>query len=310
LRYVKDPSTGKRISRLNPEADWIIKDLPELRIVDQQLWTAVKQRQLKVKKNTRPDLDGTPPFWRKARPKYLLSGLMKCGQCGGSYTKISKNLFGCATARNKGTCDNRLNIRTQQIEEIILDGLKDQLMDPELFKEFTAAFIDELNRLQIAATADADAAKAEADKIDRQIDQLVMAIANGADALPLNDKINDLVGKKDALKSRIDTAVEPEPLVHPNLADFYHKKIAELDLLLTDSSFKQEAMEVIRSLIDEIILTPEDGTLSISLKGELAGILSLCDKKKKPASSFEERAQQIKMVAGARSHLYRTAVRC
>jgi hypothetical protein len=28
---------------------------------------------------------------------------MKCGACGGSYTKISANLFGCATARNKGT---------------------------------------------------------------------------------------------------------------------------------------------------------------------------------------------------------------
>jgi Recombinase len=32
LRYIKDPATGKRRSRLNPEKDWIIKEVPELRI--------------------------------------------------------------------------------------------------------------------------------------------------------------------------------------------------------------------------------------------------------------------------------------
>ena len=31
LRYVKDPSTGKRVSRLNPESAWITTEVPELR---------------------------------------------------------------------------------------------------------------------------------------------------------------------------------------------------------------------------------------------------------------------------------------
>ncbi|GLS79568.1 recombinase family protein [Paracoccus marinus] len=38
LRYVKDPGTGKRISRLNSENDWVITDVPRLRIVDDTLW--------------------------------------------------------------------------------------------------------------------------------------------------------------------------------------------------------------------------------------------------------------------------------
>ena len=38
LRYVKDPDTGKRVSRPNPEDKWIIQDVPELRIVDADLW--------------------------------------------------------------------------------------------------------------------------------------------------------------------------------------------------------------------------------------------------------------------------------
>jgi site-specific DNA recombinase len=36
LRYIKDPATGKRRSRLNPERDWIIKEAPELRIIPQE----------------------------------------------------------------------------------------------------------------------------------------------------------------------------------------------------------------------------------------------------------------------------------
>ena len=38
LRYLKDPDSGKRASRLNPESEWIVKDVPELRIVDDGLW--------------------------------------------------------------------------------------------------------------------------------------------------------------------------------------------------------------------------------------------------------------------------------
>ena len=45
LRYQKDPATGKRVSRLNPEKDWIVKERPELRIVPDDLWQDVKDRQ-------------------------------------------------------------------------------------------------------------------------------------------------------------------------------------------------------------------------------------------------------------------------
>ena len=34
LRYVKNPETGKRVSRINPPEEWIVAEVPELRIVD------------------------------------------------------------------------------------------------------------------------------------------------------------------------------------------------------------------------------------------------------------------------------------
>jgi site-specific DNA recombinase len=36
-RYVKDPQTGRRVARLNPESAWILHEVPDLRIVDDEL---------------------------------------------------------------------------------------------------------------------------------------------------------------------------------------------------------------------------------------------------------------------------------
>lgn len=36
LSYIKNPDTGNRVSRLNDPSDWIIKDVPELRIIERE----------------------------------------------------------------------------------------------------------------------------------------------------------------------------------------------------------------------------------------------------------------------------------
>ena len=73
LRYVKDPATGKRISRLNEPDQWITQDVPELRIVPQDRWDQVKARQQMLKRNTRPDRAGNP-FRERQRPRFLIPG--------------------------------------------------------------------------------------------------------------------------------------------------------------------------------------------------------------------------------------------
>lgn len=52
LRYVKDPDTGKRVSRPNPPSQWVTTSVPELRIVDDELWNEVKARQAAMCRTT------------------------------------------------------------------------------------------------------------------------------------------------------------------------------------------------------------------------------------------------------------------
>ncbi len=69
----------------------------------------------------------------------------------------------------------------------------------------------------------------------------------------------------------------PNISVHPNLAAVYRRKVEELESLLDDAQHKDEAMELIRSLIDKIVLTPkEGGGVDALLHGDLARILMLC----------------------------------
>jgi hypothetical protein len=52
LRYVKDPDSGKRVSRPNPPSEWVTTAVPELRIVDDGLWSHVKARQAEMRRVT------------------------------------------------------------------------------------------------------------------------------------------------------------------------------------------------------------------------------------------------------------------
>jgi len=75
LRFVKDPSTGKRVSRPNPESAWIRTDVPHLRIVDDNLWNAARERQIQIS----AIFGSCPANTREGRAKRLhLSGKPAC----------------------------------------------------------------------------------------------------------------------------------------------------------------------------------------------------------------------------------------
>jgi hypothetical protein len=52
--------------------------------------------------------------------------------------------------------------------------------------------------------------------------------------------------------------------------------------MLKDPMTRDESFELIRSLIDEVRLVPEDGRLRVELRGEFAGIFALVASAKKP----------------------------
>ncbi|KXV23391.1 recombinase family protein, partial [Gluconobacter japonicus] len=304
LRYIKDPSTGKRVSRLNPESEWVLQDVPDLRIIEQDLWDAVKERQSKMTWSQKNRGSGVHPLNALQRPTHLLTGLIKCGCCGGGFSMISKHHLGCSTARNKGTCENRLTIRRDVLEKSVLNGLRTQMMDPALFKEFCDEFTREINRLRMEKGADLVALKSELPKINRELDKAVQAILDGVPGSRLKDRIGQLEARKAEIETRLADAPTQPPLLHPNMAELYRQKIAMLhDSLQTEVSGTR-TVEAIRSLITRIRLIPENGELGIFLEGDLAAMLGFASNRKSAmhhpdAGVLDKFLVQGSMVAGA-----------
>ena len=304
-RFVKDPETGRRQARPNPEEEWVIQEAPELRILDDDLWSAVKARQEKNKvvrkENGEADLS---QFNIRRRPKYLFSGLTKCSCCGGGYSAISATLIGCATARNKGTCDNRVNIRRDELESRVLNALRTKLVDPELFAHFCEVFTQEMNRLRMEGRAEIAAAEAEIAKIDRELETLLNLILKGGAADAINAKMVAQEKRKKELEHFLAEADEPPPLLHPSMALQYRKRVQQLyDTLQDEDEGKRiEAADTLRSLVDRIVLTPVEGKMEIDVQGDLAGILTISTQSKNPAGRAG--SSQVKMVAGAGSNLH------
>jgi hypothetical protein len=229
---------------------------------------------------------------------------MKCGCCGASYTKCGLHRFGCAGARDRATCTNDLTIHIEEIEAAILAGLKERLLEPALFEEFAREFTAEVNRQRSALARERETLQGELARVTKQIDKLVEAIIEGVDALAVNTKLKALEAQKAGLEDKLVMAPDAEPLLHPALAMIYRDKVERLEASLRQPETGREAFELIRGLIDAITLTPAGGNLHIELHGDLAGILAMFEAGKAGAFASKEKALQIKMVAGTRSHLH------
>ncbi len=91
--YVKNPQTGKRVARPNPREEWEIREVPQLRIIDDALWNRVKERQQEVRIEMGRDAAGNA-LNRAHRRILLLSGILFCGCCGGPYIIVTPERYG------------------------------------------------------------------------------------------------------------------------------------------------------------------------------------------------------------------------
>jgi hypothetical protein len=91
--------------------------------------------------------------------------------------------------------------------------------------------------------------------------------------------------------------------VSPLLADLYRSKVEGLAAALQREDTRLEASEMLRGLIDSIVLTPEKGQLRIELKGNLAAMLTAAQQTKRSPETGDL-LLPVQMVAGARNQHY------
>jgi hypothetical protein len=250
--------------------EWNIKEVPALRIVDHALWG-----QVQIRKQRYASHRGN----RRQTKKRLLSGLIRCGRCGGGMTISKGDRYYCSARREKGTCDADRGIGVRELEERVLNGLRDILLGNEaMVAKFAAEFKKEVARLRKARTGDESRLRADLATVTRGIQRCLDFITGGeGDPGSVRDQLRALEERKRDLERQLNgrrTLINVE--VHPNLPDLYRNKVENLQTLLADETARPQAVEIIRSLIERIDVHPgaERGRCEVIIVGALAHILA------------------------------------
>lgn len=260
-----DPESGRRVRGEVPQERWDTRDAPELRIVSDELWTKVHGiRTQKI--STGVQKTGGMSRTEASR-RYLLSGLMKCGTCGGDLNVATSNptRYGCSSHRNRGkeACANTLTIRQSEVEQTFVAALADKLRADDLREEL----IQDLHgHLTAQAHLQEEADKAVLEQRDEMIanrakylrhqTNLRQAIREEGGCRSLYEDLKEVEGKIDRIDERLAAGErEPvKPITIDEVREFVNSHVHRLEELLMGSAeqLKAEFLRRIRS----ITLTP------------------------------------------------------
>ena len=108
-----------------------------------------------------------------------------------------------------------------------------------------------------------------------------------------------------ALEQIIAAAPVPVLRLHPNLAELYRQKVADLRAALADPATRAEALEILRGLVERVTVKAEGEGFTIELVGEIARMVAMAAEAKNTKAASNEAAVSdvfacsVKVVAGA-----------
>ncbi|MGQ2952348.1 recombinase family protein [Agrobacterium sp.] len=295
--YRKNPETERRTARLNDKSDWVVTEVPSMRIISDELWARVKERQLTTLENF--SRTTTNRLNRTHRPSYLLSGMLECAECGGSYAIMAKERYGCSNHKNKlpidgldgACCSNQKTILRKNLEDRVLSCLPAAFFGMGVFDDVAgqarrnlAASVknepDERQRI----SGELKAAEQEQRQIIQQISDRA---AEGRPRLAaFDDMLDTLEERRAGLEARLKQVPEAEDFgeklrklkaeVSPeavelviNSAFYYLREHA-------DTETKQPFINLVRQFIQKVVIgkTPGHQPASLEVHGRIASILA------------------------------------
>lgn len=276
---------GTSKAKVTPQGERLVIPVPHLRIVEDDLFQAVQDRI----ESRRVAPSG---FRGRRRPDYLLSGLIRCGVCGKAYAVVSDKLS-CTGSAREGTCDNRRRVAREDLEDLVLRGLKGRLLKPELIEPYLAEYRAEIERANAELAARTEAGAAHLKEVERQIANILDTVRDGRVQGLAGELMMKELERLEAERQRFErqTKVKPRPAPAPLEADAV---IARLDAMLDDlrSALAGDdreagrARDTLRGLIERVTLTPIEleridkrgqGPVRVTVEGPLSALVDLAD---------------------------------
>src|SRR5262249_4141515 len=127
MQWVKVPGTNRRLPRRRPASETMVRERPDLQIIELALWESVRAR---IAKGTAGR--GRP----RTKSCYLLSGILECAHCGmGMQICGTGPIYYRCPAQGKGLCTNTALLRTKLLLSDVFCEITTALRKTRLLRE-------------------------------------------------------------------------------------------------------------------------------------------------------------------------------
>lgn len=247
-RKVIDPQTGRAKYVANPEAEWVRTPVPELRIVDDELWIRAHagRRRFKVKTSRTPKVQA-PHVEQRAARAHALTGLVYCAACGGMKTLADRNRYVCEAFRRTRSCKNARGTTEGTITERLFPELISALhAETGLKLQLSEIFREALEQRRRAE----EQIKALRDKVERLLD----AIENGVPMKTAFQRVADMEAEIERLSDlpKLPLIDVEESAIKRCLAE----ALTVASLHMEDTRFAAPIRRILEKVVERIDLAP------------------------------------------------------
>lgn len=273
--WMRHPITKRFTYRIRPKDDWIEREVPELRIVPQDLWNTVQARLSAFRSGPM-----SPPAHPRFH-KYLLSGFVTCAECGGHYVISTAYSYRCGTYRNRGAmaCSNHLTISRRKLERAVAAALRDHLYTEENIAALVAEVRDALReraRQHSEKHRQDDRAHALR-QVQKELANIKEAIKRGIITDTTREMLLEAEKRRDTLtaqESVPDHTLDRLARVLDRLPEFVRSYLDDLDTLLASEQIDR-GKAILQALDTTITLYPCGEHLEAEIGGKLERLLVL-----------------------------------
>jgi site-specific DNA recombinase len=211
-KKIRNPATGKRVYKHQPAGTCIRVESPEQRIVPGELFARVQGR-LAFLNQVYGDRRGRRPGLLRARAaslRYLFSGLLRCGVCGGPVTigsgagrRHRAADFGCPAREFRGTCSNTRRISSDVLESQLLEKLQRDVLAPAAIDYVPQRLEVELAKQLSRIDSNLENMQRRKAELEAELENLTRAVAGGFDSASIRKGIAEREAEISALTARL-----------------------------------------------------------------------------------------------------------
>jgi DNA invertase Pin-like site-specific DNA recombinase len=246
-----------RIPNVRDDAEWIVREAPELRIVPVELWeqvhkiqTAPNPRKEQMARGLRKSAGG------RLRSAYWLGGILRCGHCGSNLVAYGARDYMCPTYNDGGSCANNLRFRRADADLAMWDLIRQELLHPDRIaaeRQWLEAQLRQQEREEAKAQRSA-AAGVDTRRIDAEIEALrKLAISPAAREAAIaeleRERAEALAAAAGIGQEKVSRARQLLDRL-PEFADSYKKHLQTALDVLASPAHVEEARNATKALID------------------------------------------------------------